>query len=473
MSDRKKFFTSGGRALTGLVITAAAATGALLAGTLDLPSLERPQHSHTVDTTQVGTRDVVCAGPFTELGADPSRPDVSVPVGEARVFVAGTGDLETLGHNELDETSVSDAGLVVGTMNSPVTAAQMQALSSPTLRGIVSSSCIEPVNEQWLVGGGSALGETTTLNLGNPSAVAATVQISVFDESGEIDSMQTSGVIVAARSTQVVSLNGYAPNSERIAVRVTSTGAPVSASLGIAKSQDITPVGAATVTSQLRPETRLVVPGVTSADESNHDHPEEGEHTDRFPVLVHAIAPGSTAGSAYVTAIDAEGNRTELGTIELAPKTVGELVVETWPEDATAVIIDADVPIFGGVEGTAHSATSAGNTRDFDWFAPAPAIAADTNMPAAIAQGGVLIVANPGAVSAQVTVTSIDRTVKDEVVVSVPAGAAVEIDMSGSVTLVSSQPVHAGVRFITPGMIAGYPILPGAEPAGELTVYTK
>lgn len=473
MSDRKKYFASGGRALTGLVITAAAAAGALLAGTLDLPTLERPQHSATVDTTQVGKRDVVCAGPFTELGADPERPDIAVPVGEAQVLVAGAGSLETLGHNELDETSVSDAGLVVGTMDEPLAASQMQALSSPTLRGVVSSSCVEPVNEQWLVGGGSALGETTTLGLGNPGAVAATVQISVFDESGEIDSMQTSGVIVAAGSTQVVSLNGYAPNSERIAVRVTSTGAPVAANLGIAKMQDITPVGAATVTSQLRPETQVVIPGVTAADESNHDHPEEDEHTDRFPVLVHAIATGSTAGFANVYAIDAKGNRTELGTIELEPKTVGELVVETWPEDATAVIIDADVPILGGVEGTAHSATPAGNTRDFDWFVPAPALMPNTETPAAIAQGGSLIVANPGSVSAEVTVASIDGSVEDREVVTIPAGAAVEVDMHGSVTLSSSQPVHAGVRFITPGMISGYPILPSAEPAGELTVYTK
>lgn len=460
-----KFVRGGARALTGLAITAAAAAGALLLGTVQLPTVERAPHAIQVNTTQDGERSVVCAGAFPELGADPSQPDVAMPVGEATVLVNGDGELGTLTGGGPGGAHASGARVLTGPADAPLAATQTQKIGSESLRGVTANACVEPVNEQWLVGGGTTLGLSTTLTLGNASEVAATVQISVFDETGEIDEVQTTGVIVQPRSEQLVSLNGYAPNRERLAVRVTSTGAPVAAALAVARADGIVPVGTSTVTRQLRPERLLVIPGV--ANEDAHDHEEIPSDTgpaDRFPVLVHVIAPGQAVGTAGVYAIDGAGKRTELGTIDLTPRAVGGLAVETWPHDATAVVVESDVPVFAGVEGAANS----GETHDFQWFSPGGQIAADTATPAPVVGGGTLILANLGDTEAEVTVAG-----GKEQTVRVSPGQAVEVAGTGQRTVTSTEPVWAGVKLLGSGTLAGYPIMPRAEHVGDLTVYTR
>lgn len=465
MSKSEKFVRGGARALTGVVITGAAAVGALLLGTVQLPAIEREPHALQVNTTQAGERSVVCAGAFPELGADPTRPDIAAPVGEASVLVFGDGELATLAGAGDEGANPSGARVVSGLSEAALAAAQTQKLSSPTLAGLTASACVEPVNEQWLVGGGSTLGLSTTLSIGNASEVPATVQITVFDEAGEIDAVQTSGVIVAPGSEQIVSLNGYAPNRERLAVRVTSTGAPVAASLGIARVDGIVPVGASAVTRQLRAEQRIVIPGVSNED--SHDHetvPTDTGPADRFPVLVNALASGDVAGKASVYAIDAEGKRTELGVIELEPRTVGSLAVESWPHEATAIIIESEVPIFAGAEGSSNS----GETHDFQWFAPAPELAKNSETPAPVVDEGALVIVNAGDVAADVTVTG-GKTQE----VTVAPGAAVTVAGTGKRAITSTEPVYAGVQMGGSGKIAGYPITARTEHTGELTVFTR
>ncbi|WP_246454359.1 hypothetical protein [Leucobacter denitrificans] len=57
--------------------------------------------------------------------------------------------------------------------------------------------------------------------------------------------------------------------------------------------------------------------------------------------------------------------------------------------------------------------------------------------------------------------------------VEVQAGSAVPTDAKGSVTIESTAPVSAGVRVLSGGAIAGYPVIPSSEPDGELTIYTR
>lgn len=481
MSDHSKFFQSGARALTGLLISAVAATGVVLLGVIPFPTVERAPHAVTVDTKQTNERELVCAGAFAELGADPARPDEAVPIGEPSVVVAGDGELSRL----------ATASVFAGSATSALAAAQTQRPSSATLSGLVASSCVEPSNEQWLVGGGTTLGLSTTLNLANATDVAATVQVSVFDDTGEIADFQTAGVIVAPNSEQIVSLNGYAPDREGLAVRVTSTGAPVAASLGVARVEVLQPSGTASVTRQLRATTQLVFPGITNVYEHEHEpenRPGDAGPADIFPVRVQAITPGGALGTAFVYAVNADGVRTELGEIELHPKTLGTLQVTTWPSDATALVIDADVPIFGAAEGSSGS----DSIVDFDWFSPAPGIAADTEVAAAVAPGGALFIANTGGTDAEVTIVADATSASgDEAagtkpttpakpadaakpqIITVPAGSAVQVDGAGSFTISSTAPIHAGVRIVAVGTLAGYPIAPLAERGGELTVYTR
>ncbi len=469
MTEPTKLVTGGARALTGVVITAAAATGALLIGTLNFPSVHSEPRATQVDTMQTGARELVCAGAFAELGADPSRPDIAMPVGHTNVMVSGTGEHKELAFSETDATSVGGATVFVGTMSEPLAAAQVQQLDTATLSGTVASECVEPVNEQWLLGGASMLGASTTLSLGNPGSVAATVHISVFDEQGKIDDQQTSGVIVAPQSQQTISLNGYAPDSERFAVRVSSTGAPVGASLSVSQIDGINPVGAATVTRQVRAETVSVIPGVANEAVGNHGPAEPGgDAADSFPLRVQAITPGTEAATAEVFALSSDGERISVGWIELQPGTLGELEVVSWPKNAHAVVVESAVPVFAAAGGSANDDTA----HDFDWFTPAPEMAAHSEVRAAIVPGGTLILTNAGPGTATVTIHSDDDD-SDPLTFEVESGSAVPTVAKGSVTIESTAPVSAGVRVLSGGAIAGYPVIPSAEPDGELTVYTR
>src|SRR5690606_6102404 len=139
----------------------------------------------------------------------------------------------------------------------------------------------------------------------------------------------------------------------RLAVRVTSTGAPVTAVLGVAAVDGLNPVGAASVTRQLRAETHVVIPGIANFDDHQHDEaPGHGDEVDRFPVLVHALATSDRDAAAQVVAIDDAGARTELGTLELRAGAVASLLVPSWPERANAVVIESEVPVYAAAYGT-------------------------------------------------------------------------------------------------------------------------
>ncbi|MFD5599154.1 DUF5719 family protein [Leucobacter sp. NPDC058333] len=464
MSDHSRLLRGGARAVTGLLVVAAAGAAVLFAGTVTLPAVDRKPLAMTVDTTQDTTRTLVCAGSFSELGADPTRPGVAIPVGDATTAISGKpAGTATLTRSE----GGGLPSVVFAPMAKPLAAAQFQALATESARGAAASSCAEPLNEQWLLGGASSLGFSTTLSLGNPGTVPATVAITVYDENGEVDAVQTAGVLVAPGTVQTVSLNGYAPDRDRLAVRVESTGAPIAAHLGVSQSSGIDPFGLSGVTPQTEPSESLVIPGIENADGADRGPNDSGEG-DAFPVVVRALAPGDTAGTATVTAIDKNGKSTEVGSIKLAPNAIGELNVATLPAGANALVLNADVPIIGGAVG------SADNTKehDFEWFEPAPVIAADAKAAAPVVSGGRLVIANTGDADAKVTIESASGKGKTQTS-KVGAGAAVVVSAPADALLTSSEPIHAGVRFVSPTAIAGYPVLAPDPRDGTLTVYPR
>lgn len=465
MSDRSRVLRGGARAATGLVVVGVCAAAVLLLGQTELPAVERAPIAVTVDSTQNTVRSLVCAGPFAELGADPSRPGTAVPTGAPAVAVSGAPtEVVSLTRPEGGEAAPA---VLEAPVEEPLAAAQIQAVSTETLSGAAGSACGEPLNEQWLLGGSTALGVSTTLSLGNPGSVPATVQISVYDESGPVDAVQTAGVLVAAGTMQTVSLNGYAPERERLAVRVISTGAPVTASLGVGQTSGISPFAVSSVTRQIDPETTLVIPGVANRSDHGHGPSDSGEGDD-FPVAVRVLAPSGDEGSAHVRAVDATGRSTDLGDIALAEASVGELIVPHWPEDAQAVIVDADVPVIAAALGSATVAEG----HDYEWFAPAPVVAADVPAAVPVVDGGELVVVNPGEVEAELVVEQADGggTARKQ---KLPAGSAAVVRAPADALLTSSVPVHAGVRYVSGGLIAGYPILAPDPREGVLTVYTR
>lgn len=465
MNDRTRILRGGARALTGLLVVGAAATAVVLLSSVTLPEVTRAPQPIVVDTTQNASRSLVCSGSFSVLGADANRPTAAIPTGVPAVVLSGaaTGSASlTRAEGGEGLPAVFSAPVAV-----PLGAAQIQSVATDTLRGTVATACAEPLNEQWVLGGGSTLGISTTLSLGNPGAVPATVQLSVYDENGVVDTTQSSGLLVAPGTEQTVSLNGFAPDRASLAVRVVSTGSPVTASFGVGHSTGIEPFAVSGVTRQLEPETQLVIPGLANVSDQK-DVPTDSGEGDEFPVTVRALAPGGEAGVARVAALDAKGVRTELGEIELANSAIGELRVPFWPAGASAVVIDSEVPVLGAALGSATK----GKAHDYEWFVPAPEIEAKEPIAAPVVIGGRLVIVNTGESDATVDVRSADGSGKPSTT-KVSAGASVVVKAPVDAMVTSSEPVNLGVRVLNGGELAGYPILAPDPRDGELTVYTR
>lgn len=465
----RRLLRGSARAITGIAIIGVSVAVALSLGSGLLPAstVEREVISIDVDTSRNAQLTLVCSGAFGELGADPSQPTVSIPVGFTELVIAGAS--ATVSELARENVSGSDPRVIESPVTATLAAAEMQVLRTPTLDGAVATSCTEAAHEQWLVGGGAALGMSTTVVLGNPFDVPATVQLTIFDENGQLDDRKTAGVLVPARTQRIVSINGYAPGSELLAVRVESSGAAVTAHLSVSHQIEIRSFAIDSVTSQLAAAETLIVSGVTNV--GTHEHGPTGELQDHedFPVLVRVLAPGSSGGSATVSALFANGQREVLGSIEFVGGVVAELTVSHWPEEANAVLIEADTPVVGGVLGSADLPPN----HDYAWFAPAPVLPAGEAVGLAIVPGGELVLVNPGDAEARVTIEHADGG-RADTTVNVAAGAAVPVAVAeGGATLRVTAPIAAGVRVVEGATIAGYPVQAPPKRTSSLTVYTR
>lgn len=451
------------RAAVGALVIAVAATAVVLVSSIDVATVQVKPIALAADTTQNTSRTLVCDGGFAELGADPAQPELAVPVGAPAVTRAGaapeTRELvrPTGGPGQPEVLSIGG--------DEPLAAAQLQGVVTETLRGAVASACAEPLNEQWLIGGSTDLGVTTTLNVGNPGLVPATVQVTVFDGAGQVEAVQTAGVIVAPGAQTTISLNGYAPDRPRLAVRVTSTGAPVTAALSVGHRIGLASFGVSSVDRQAAPETRLVIAGIANAA-GDKQGPSDAGVGDPYPVTVRAFAPGATSTTASVRALDGKGHATELGAIELAPDSVGELTVATWPRGAAAIEVRADVPIIASALGSAER----GEDHDYEWFTPAPSIAAGEVVAVPVVPAGKVYVVHPGEGTVEVTVTDAKGKAKTT---ELSPGSVRAVSVPANSTMTASGEVFAGVRYLEGADIAGYPVLPASQRDGTLTVYTR
>lgn len=469
MTERSRVFLGSVRATTGLLITAITATAVVIVAGTTLPEVTTDPVGVTVDTSQTSQRTLVCQGSFAEIGLDPENPEGTT--------LTGSVDLVTAGESEAADSLATSSGgsgsapaVRTGQDTAQFGAAQSQRVSTDEVAGTAASACAEPVNEQWVVGGDTLTGTSTMLTVGNPGDVPATVRIQLFDEAGPVEAGQTTGVLVQPHTERTVSLNGYAPDQEQIVARVVSTGATVTAGMTIGQTVDIDPFSAGSVTRQLDPETRLVIPGVLNRDSLQGNHSGDAADIDEFGVIVRALAPGEEGGTATVRAVDENGKSYALGELALEPGVPAQLVIDEWPERANGVIIDSDVPIVGGAMGSVDDE----DRHDNAWFTPSPALPAGEAVAAPVVEDGELVLANPGEADATVRVEKPGDSADDDArEIEIPGGATVVTEVKAGSMLRSDDSVHAAVRVSGRGALAGYPILPISERDQELTVYTR
>ena len=464
MSGPSRTIRGAGRAVTGLVVIAAAAGGLMFVQTTGLPGFERTPPAATVDTLRNSTQQLVCAGGFSVLGADPSRPEVAIPTGAATLTVVGDDEeISTLTRSEGEEGAPAVISAPAG---SAVAAAQLQQVSTDAAEGAVASSCSQPLNEQWLLGGDTTDGVTTTLTLGNAASVPATVRVTVYDESGKVAAAQTSSVLVQPRSEQIVSLNGYAPGRASLAAHVVSTGAPVTAGLSVTQQLVLDPFGVSDVSRQVAPREQLVIPGITTLDRTSDKGPNDVGTDDPFGVRVRVLAPSGELGKVEVKALTKNGEDLLLGDMQIVGEGIAEMVISEWPEGANGLLIDSEVPVIAGALGTIDT----DDGHDISWFVPAPEIGAGEVTPAPVVDGGELFIANPGENEAEVEIAGGSGEPKT---VTIAAGSVVAVPAGGAATIESNEPVYAAVRVVSGSEIASYPIQSLGERNGALTVYVR
>ncbi|MBP1327076.1 hypothetical protein JOF28_002308 [Leucobacter exalbidus] len=463
MNTKSSPLTIGMRATVGALVIAAATAAVVLVGSVEVPSAVREPLSLVADTTQNTARTLVCSGSFGELGADPEQAEVAVPTGPPVLASAGAKT-----ENSSLERATGGEGLpeVLRAGNTEsIAAAQLQHVTTENLSGAVASACAEPLNEQWLIGGGTDAGVSTTLDLGNPGSVPASVQITVFDDEGEVDAVQTAGVIVLPGTQQTISLNGYAPDRAHIAVRVTSSGAPVTASMGVAQRVGLSSFGVSSVDRQAEPNTQLVIAGINNAADHGHEATDAGEG-DPYPVMVRAFAPGGEATTVRLRALDAKGHATDLGEMNLAENAVGNFNVTTWPEGSAALVVTADVPVIAAALGSAETVKK----HDYEWFVPSPVIAAGEVVDVPVVPNGTLVLVHPGEGKAEVTITPVKGKPRK---LTLSPGATQSLEVANGSTITATADIFAGVRYEEGASIASYPVLPPSQRDGTLTVFTR
>ena len=232
MADRKGIYRIGMRAVGGLIGVGVAVVAIAGATMLPLPDFAIAAPSQTV-TPVPADQQRVCPGPLLALAADAGAATRPNSVGTPS-FASGADGASVRTRSlkpDSDNGSSREAPLLVsvstpkGATAPPLfAAAQSQTAKTDDLAGQAAAACAEPSADTWLVAGATSLGQTSLVLLANAGEVDATVDLSLYSESGAVSSPGATGILVPAGAQKVVPLAGLAPSASAPVVRERTTG---------------------------------------------------------------------------------------------------------------------------------------------------------------------------------------------------------------------------------------------------------
>lgn len=401
-----------------------------------------------VEVTPVPSETVLsCDGPILALGRDPGDAQGLTPAVDASATL-GAANGQDPDESRSDLAGVADmlrvSQLPEGAEPASVAASVAAEASDDDIAGFAASACRAAQPESWLVGASVQTGTTDILIVSNPSDVAATVSVDVFGTEGRV-SPPSGEFAVRPRSAVALPVAGLAGTEQSPALRVTSEGAPVVATLQSSQVSTLDPTGL-DLQQATMPARSHVIPRVTVT-------PDAAESGEAAVVLRMLATAGS--GTAYVTVVGRDSGRTVLETsVDL---TSGEPVTVGLPDlrdSSYAVRIDAEVPVVAAAQQL--------TARDYAWATPAEPIsqAALVAVPRSPGDGYALALA-AGAEDATVRVERVDGS--DPRTVDVPAGRTVEVEVDEE-TLYRIVPeqssVAASVGYATEQQITTFAVAP-------------
>jgi hypothetical protein len=318
--------------------------GLAVAGTTSSPTAV---HQRTQVTTTPAERELVCPSSDT---------DTTSYVG----LLPGTssGGTVTAGGRSLD-LAAGKVARVAGPGRKPLTVTARGAAT----RGVFASRakqaggmtrCGSPRSSWWFVGAGAGPAHFSTLELVNPGAGPAVVDVTVWGPDGPVDGAGLHGVSVHIGGSRILKLANVAPADGNLAVHVQASRGLVVADLDDHTVDILDPTAAPAaewIPDQSRPARHLVLSGLPPAGNAvTPTNPALPRSLREGPSLVLAN-PGD---NAVVARVRLSGKDGAFSPKSIQPTTVPPETVVSVPlgglvdQTGTTVLVDADGPVGAG-----------------------------------------------------------------------------------------------------------------------------
>jgi hypothetical protein len=478
----------GARIVAGTIGIVVAVVTVAAAGFLPLPSVSAEPVSTTVVPVPTDQQRV-CAGPILRLGSDTGEEATTASsIGTPTVvYAASAGSIDASPLQSTDSTTgVTPVELVLPPTKSdpksvPLMAgSQTQSVDHGDITGFAAAECREASGDTWLVGGSTTTGRTTLLTLSNPGEVIATVNLSIYTESGAVTAAGTDGIVVPPGGQRILSLAGFAPGATSPVVHVRSTGSQVVAGLQQTVVRTLEPGGVDVVGAVASPAREMVIPGlVLSNPDTIAAHASSPGYEDLASVL-RFFVPGRTDAKAQIT-ITPESSTEKPISVEasLDAGKVTETPLGDFPDGSYTVTVRSDIPVIAAARASVYSGNDSAAKVDFAWFVPAPAFHEKALVTVGSGPTPTIHLANLSDHAATVKVTSsrvgTDPTVGKSITttVAIPGGGSVALPAtSGDMYSISGfDQLAISVSYVGAGELASYTASPAGPASRPIEVY--
>lgn len=475
----------GARAITAMAGIAVAVVTVGAAQLVEWPTVSRPALS-TVVEPQPSEQLRVCPGPLLTLGDDPNEASTATSIGSATTVSAAragasvspwtTPEVADIRAVDNAQSARDGAPLLLsvpvedGTTTPPLVAgSQSQAVLSETIGGFAAAACAEAVSESWLVGGSTDIGHTSLVLLTNPTSVVASVDLTVYGETGRVDAPGSTGILVQPSEQRIISLAGLAPNLKSPIVQVQATGGQIAATLEESLVRGIDPGGVELVGPTAAPADDITIAGVRiPVATGSQEAPEAEEFSDETPT-VRVLVPGPDRAEVQVGILSEDGEATGASQrLELEPGIATEIPLTALAAGVFTVRLQSDQPLVAAARTTSIGTT----TRDFGWFAASEPLSRDFAVSVAPGPSPTLHLYNRDRMDATLSVLVDGGSAVD---VEVAAGQSVIVPMlpSGRYTIAGGSQIVASVGYSGDGALSSFALNPPGPLATPIRVYSR
>ena len=480
MPSRRGVARESARAIAGVAGIGVAALAIAGATWLPLPSFTVTPPSSTVIPVPTA-QERTCPGPLLTLASNSAAATGAAAFAPpTAVYGTNTGaEVQTRSLTPVDDTQGESNGTPVTlTVPAPsassapplVGAAQSQQAALEDFAGLAAASCDEARPESWLVAGATTLGETSLVLLSNPSSVQATVDLSIYSDTGTVTAPGATGIVVAPGTQRVVPLAGLAPSVAAPVVHVVSRGGRVVASLQQSDIVGIDPHGVELVGATAAPAAHQVIPGMVVRSLAAIQSAQGGEGYGSDLPALRVFVPGTQAATVRVGALGEKG--TAMGnsySATVKPGIVTEIPLDHLSDGNYTVTIDSTQPLVAA----ARTSTVSGKAFDFGWFVATEQ--ADDSFVAAVppGPGAVLHFANSGEDGPNVTVKVAVKGSTKTLVVPSGGSAGLTILQPGTYTVTGAKGLYVSTSLVGKGLVSSFPVSPPSPLASPIEVYPK